>query len=194
MTPTIYIKVPMHIRQWAYHSYGQPVVFPPTGNECAVIRRFISKPPTAKLSSVEQEQQEQADGELAARLHQSVAHIKADDEYDKRLWLQHPEEYLAIEIPESKAKPRREFCYMGPRGRSAVREVVVDLFKLNLWSELKDIPDRTCRLSTLISAWCEMHGICIDSEDSVRQVFYRMRADHREKGVNLNTSTRIKKD
>ena len=55
MNPVVYIKIPTHIRQWAYHAYGNPVVFPAVSNEVAVLRRFTSKPPLAKLSPIEQE-------------------------------------------------------------------------------------------------------------------------------------------
>lgn len=67
MNRVVYIKVPKHIRQWAYHSYGNPVVFPAIGNEVAVIRRFTSKPPLEKLSPVEQESQDemQKEGRLS---------------------------------------------------------------------------------------------------------------------------------
>lgn len=37
MNRVVYIKVPAHIRQWAYHSYGNPIIFPIIGNEVAVI-------------------------------------------------------------------------------------------------------------------------------------------------------------
>ena len=59
MNRVVYIKVPAHIRQWAYHSYGNPITFPIIGNEVAVIRRFTSKPPQARMSPVEQESQEE---------------------------------------------------------------------------------------------------------------------------------------
>ena len=35
MNRVVYIKVPAHIRQWAYHSYGNPIIFPIIGNEVA---------------------------------------------------------------------------------------------------------------------------------------------------------------
>ena len=191
----IHIKVPMHIRQWAYNAYGCPVEFPASGNECAVIRRFLAKTPGAKLSDVEIEQQNSAEHHTAAVTHTAVSKIRAaDEEYCRRAWEQEPDDYMAVFVPDSKAKPVRQFHYLGPRGRQAVKEVVTDLFKMNLWAELKDVADRHCRLSTLISAWCEKHGIDIDYEDTVRQVFYRMRAQHAEKGVILNSQTRIKKD
>lgn len=194
MNRVVYIKVPKHIRQWAYHSYGNPVVFPAIGNEVAVIRRFTSKPPFEKLSPVEQESQDEMQKEKAAQLHRSVEHAFSDEEYEEQRWLASPDDYLAIQLPDSKAKPVKEFNYLGPRARRAVKEVVSDLFKMDLWASLKDIADRSCKLSSLISAWCEQHGIGIDYEDTVRQCFYRMRDQHAKKGVNLNSTTRFSKD
>lgn len=194
MTPVVYIKVPTHIRQWAYHAYGNPIVFPSIGNEVAVLRRFTSKPPLAKLTPVEAESFAEMQHSESSKLHQSVERTFRDEEFETSRWLDHPEDYIAIHLPDSKAKPVKEYCYLGPRARRAVKEMVTDLFKIDLWASLKDIADRSCRLSSLISAWCEQHGIGIDYEDTVRQCFYRMRDQHVKKGLNLNSTTRISKN
>lgn len=194
MNPIVYIKVPTHIRQWAYHAYGNPIVFSPITNEAAVLRKFMAKPPVAKLSPVEQESKDLMQGAESSSLHQSVAHTFNDKEYEESRWLTRPDEYIAIELPDSKAKPVRQYCYLGPRARRAIKEVVADLFKMDLWASLKDIADRSCRLSSLISAWCEQHGIGVDYEDTVRQCFYRMRDQHAKKGINLKSATRFSKD
>lgn len=194
MNRVVYIKVPQHIRQWAYRSYGNPVVFPAIGNEVAVIRRFTSKPPTAELSPVEQENQDEMQKAQADRLHQSVEHVFGDEEYEEQRWLTNPDDYIAVQLPDSKAKPVKEYNYLGPRARCAVKEMIADLFKMDLWASLKDITDRSCKLSSLISAWCEQHGIGIDYEDTVRQCFYRIRSQHAKKGVILSSTTRFNKD
>lgn len=194
MTPIVYIKMPTHICQWAYHAYGCPVVFPAIGYEVAVIRRFMSKPPEASLLPVEEESLHAMRHYEASRLHCSMAAVAADAEWTERRWQVYPDDYLAIRLPESKAKPAEEYCYLGPRARKAVGEVVADLFKIDLWSSLKDLADRTCRLSSLIGAWCEQRGIGIDYEDTVRQCFYRMREQHAKRGVNLISPTRINKN
>lgn len=194
MNPIVYIKVPAHIRLWAYHAYGNPIVFPAIGNEVAVLRRFTSKPPKRKLSPVEEETKAEQEHAICTSVHQSAEHISMDKEYEEQSWNDHPDDYIAIELPDSKAKPVREYCYLGPRARRAVKEMITDLFKMNLWASLKDIADRTCKLSYLISAWCEQHNIDIDHEDTVRQCFYRMREQHAKRGVVLNTSTRFSKN
>ncbi len=194
MNPIVYIKVPTHIRQWAYHAYGNPVVFPVAGNEVAVLRKFTSKPPMAKMTPVDAESAGEMQKAVAVDLHQSVAHTFHDDDFEQSRWMSHPDDYLAIELPDSKAKPVREFNYLGPRARRAVKEMVTDLFRMDLWASLKDIADRSCRISSLVSAWCEQRGIGIDYEDTVRQCFYRMRDQHAKKGVILNNATRFSKD
>lgn len=194
MTPIVYIKVPSHIRQWAYHAYGNPIVFPAIGNEVAVLRKFTSKSPVVELSPVEQESQSEIQHFESAKLHQSVSHIFKDEEFEQGRWLTHPDDYIAIQLPDSKAKPVKEYNYLGPRARRAVKEMVVDLFKMDLWASLKDIADRSCKLSSLISAWCEQHGIGIDYEDTVRQCFYRMREQHTKRGLILNSTIRINKN
>ncbi len=193
MRNLLYIRCSRHIIQWAYNSYGEPAEFPALGNENAVIRRFLCKPPTAVFSETEKEEQLEFFKKEARRTHKSF-HDLSDPDYENRLWEKTPDCFLKIVIPDSKAKPADEYHYIGPRGRAAVREVITDLFKINLWSELKDVADRKTKLAILISAWCELHGIDIDYEDTVRQMFYRMRQQHAEKGVILNPPTRIKKN
>ena len=83
MNPVVYIKIPTHIRQWAYHAYGTPVIFPVGGNEVAVIRKFTTKPPSSKLSLVEQESQTEQEAADSTKLHQSASHIFKDKEFEE---------------------------------------------------------------------------------------------------------------
>lgn len=194
----IYVKIPAYLQQWARKAYRVPgeekaIEFPAIGNENAVIRRFLQRPPRAVLPEVEKESADLFLDEVRRTQHLSREMVERDE--FERDFSEHREEYLPIVIPESKAKPAAEFNYLGPRGRAAVREVIVDLFKSNLWAELHDLCEqRSLRQATIISAWCELHGIDVDYEDSVKQVYYRIRAAHAKKGVNLINLTRIKKD
>ena len=43
----IYLHVEPYIRQWLIHSFGNPVEFPASSNENAVIRRFTQKQPAS---------------------------------------------------------------------------------------------------------------------------------------------------
>ncbi|MEG2599642.1 MAG: hypothetical protein RSA66_09235 [Muribaculaceae bacterium] len=98
----------------------------------------------------------------------------------------------AISIPDSKAKPAREYNYIGVRGQKAIRECIKDLFKRNLWNEIGCLSDSGVGVNALICAWCEMHGIDIDRMETVRQAFYRMREAYTKKGINLRNFSREK--
>lgn len=98
----------------------------------------------------------------------------------------------AIVIPDSKAKPAREYNYIGERGQKAIRESIKDLFRRNLWADLGGISESGVGINSLISAWCEMHGIDVDRIETVRQAFYRMRDAYTKKGINLRNFSREK--
>lgn len=91
---------------------------------------------------------------------------------------------VAVAIPSSKAKPPMYFNYLSPRGKAALSEAIMDLFRRNLWAELSRV-DTSARLNSKIYAWCEMHGIDIVHADTVRQKFYRMRNAYNRKGIFL---------
>lgn len=91
----------------------------------------------------------------------------------------------AIVIPDSKAKPRSVYNYIGEKGQKAVKEVIKDLFKRSLWTDISPLEDSPVGLNTRIAAWCEMHGIGLDRVETVRQCYYRMRDSFTESGINL---------
>lgn len=91
----------------------------------------------------------------------------------------------AIAIPDSAAKPPEEYNYMGERGKLAVVETIKDLFKRALWCDISPLEKSSCGLNKLIAAWCELNGIDIDRVESVRQCYYRIRADYAKCGINL---------
>lgn len=91
----------------------------------------------------------------------------------------------AIAIPDSVAKPPESYNFMGDRGKMAVVETIRDLFKRALWCDISQIEKSPCGLNKLIAAWCEMNGIDIDRIESVRQIYYRIRKEYAERGINL---------
>lgn len=95
----------------------------------------------------------------------------------------------AIAIPDSVAKPIEEYNYMGDRGKMAVAETIKDLFKRALWCDISPLDKSACGLNKLIAAWCELNGIDIDRTESVRQCYYRIRADYAKRGINLKKSS-----
>ena len=92
--------------------------------------------------------------------------------------------FTAIAIPDSKAKPPRTYNYLGPRAKLAIKQVIEDLFRQNLWHEMSDVV-MSGDLNKNIMAWCEMHGIDDDYSEAVRQKFYRMRQNYNSKGIFL---------
>lgn len=100
----------------------------------------------------------------------------------------------AIAIPDSKAKPPETYNYISDSGKKAIREAVLDLFTRNLWNDLRNLENTPIGVNTRIAAWCEMHGIGLDSVETVRQRYYRIRDAYTKKGINLRNFSRKKSD
>lgn len=100
----------------------------------------------------------------------------------------------AIAIPDSKSKPPEKYNYMTARGKDAVREMIKDLFKRQLWNDLNPIIHSNVGVNTLISAWCEMNGISLDRVETVRQCYYRMRDAYAKRGIILRSTTKKSSD
>lgn len=103
-------------------------------------------------------------------------------------------ELTAICIPDSKAKPAEYYNYLSNSAKKAVTESIEDLFRLNLWNELAQLAmvDDGRGVNSHIAAWCEMHGISLDSVETVRQKYFRIRKAYTEKGIDLRNFTRKK--
>lgn len=83
---------------------------------------------------------------------------------------------LRICIPSSKEKdPRCGWCFVGRKGKLAIKESLATLFEMNLWAELGDLNKVHCELTTLIYAWMEKHGIDPEFWETIRQKYYRLR-------------------
>lgn len=91
----------------------------------------------------------------------------------------------AVVIPDSKAKPPHRYNYLGHSAKSAIRSVIEDLFRMNLWLEMQDMTNTCGGVNKKILAWCELHGIDDDYSEAVRQKYYRMRRAYDEKGIFL---------
>ena len=104
------------------------------------------------------------------------------------------DDLTAICIPDSKAKPPVSYNYLGQSAKYAIKETIEDLFRRNMWNELNDLTKRPCCLTSVIAAWCELHGISEEHEETIRQKFYRMRTAYTEKGINLGFLTRKRTD
>ena len=146
------------------------------------------------MSPEEQESQEEMEKADAASLHQSVTNTFKDEEYEQSRWLIHPNEYIAISLPESKAKPIREYNYLGPRARRAVKEMITDLFKIDLWASLKDIADRSCKLHHSFQPGASNMALALIMRIPCANASTECAISTQKKGINLNSTTRFHKD
>lgn len=105
------------------------------------------------------------------------------------------DDYTAICIPTSKAKPAEYYNYLSAAGKKAVAEAIEDLFRQNLWSELAQLTlaNNGRGVNTHIAAWCDMHGISLDHIETVRQKYFRMRKAYTDRGIDLRNFLREKK-
>lgn len=152
----IYLDVEPYMRQWLTNSFGDPVVFPASSNENAVIRRLTTKRPSNKLP---------------------------DQPSDKA---------VAICIPASKYKNPETYNYLSTYGKQALSESLDDLFRNNMWSDLGDLSDTSCKKMSAFRAWCQNHGIDIDYAETIRMKWYRMRKAYQSQGINLFNNKRYR--
>ena len=153
----IYLHVEPYIRQWLIHSFGNPVEFPASSNENAVIRRFTQKQPASLKPQKPSE----------------------DD--------------VAICIPACKYKNPETYNYLSLQAKKALEESISDLFRINMWNDLGDLADTSCKKMSAFRAWCNMHGIDVEYAETVRMKWYRMRKSYQNKGVNLFNHKRCRK-
>ena len=153
----IYLHVEPYIRQWLIHSFGNPVEFPASSNENAVIRRFTQKQPASLKPQKPSE----------------------DD--------------VAICIPACKSKNPETYNYLSLQAKKALEESISDLFRINMWNDLGDLADTSCKKMSAFRAWCTMHGIDVEYAETVRMKWYRMRKSYQTKGVNLFNHKRCRK-
>lgn len=92
---------------------------------------------------------------------------------------------IAIEIPDSKAKPADIFNHLTEDGEKAVRDMVNNLFKVQLWNDLFPLLDPTngqnishMPILTVIRDWCKKNGISQDYDYTIKMKWQRMREAH----------------
>ena len=101
---------------------------------------------------------------------------------------------IAICIPYSKAKSPETYKFLSGSAKQALAESIDDLFRMNMWSDLGDLSDTSCKKMSAFRSWCENHGIDIDYAETIRMKWYRMRKAYQAKGVNLFDNKRCRKD
>ena len=93
---------------------------------------------------------------------------------------------LRIAVPWFKEKDPRVYCWLSPMSKAALGECFESVFLRNMWVELLQMPEVRCRISTMIYAYMERHGISEEHWECIRQKYYRLRKQYfKEKGVKL---------
>lgn len=103
------------------------------------------------------------------------------------------EDMIGICIPASKYKNPETYNYMSESAKQALAESISDLFRMNMWKELGDLSDTSCKKMTAFRSWCCMHGIDVEYAETVRMKWYRMLKSYQKHGVNLFSHKRCKK-
>ena len=88
---------------------------------------------------------------------------------------------VVMPIPYFKGKDPRVYNYIYPSGKKALQESFYTLFKKNVMEEVGSLENVNCKLSTVIYAFMEKHGIDEKHWDTVSQIYYRARKRYFEK-------------
>lgn len=92
-------------------------------------------------------------------------------------------ETVAIVIPDSRYHKPEFYNYLPLKGQYELLSAIKSLFMLTLWSQCLPLIESKSEVNKGIENWCTAHGIDLDGYDTVRQRFYRMRANYRKYGV-----------
>jgi hypothetical protein len=93
---------------------------------------------------------------------------------------------VAIVVPFFKAKDPRVYNYLHNTGKKAVLESFRTLLIKNLMEEVGNIDNGSVKITTLIYAWMEKHGIDQEYWYTVSQIYYRTRTKYfEEKGIKI---------
>ena len=83
---------------------------------------------------------------------------------------------VIIPIPYFKGKDPRTYNHITRKGKAALAESFRTLLERNIWAEINPLEETAnCKLSTLIYAWMEKHGIDEKYWDTISQIYYRRR-------------------
>lgn len=84
---------------------------------------------------------------------------------------------VPVEIPAFAYKPPATYHYLPARGRDALVSAIKIRFKKMMWEELHQIRPAEVKITDLVYAFLEKHGIEPDEKnwETVRQMYFRMR-------------------
>lgn len=98
---------------------------------------------------------------------------------------------VAVEVPVLRGKPMEVYNYLPRAGRSLLREAVLRLFVIDLWSSLSWAILRPS-LGEAIEEWCRSRGIAPEHREAVRRRFYRIRSRYNDMGLTIGRRYRLK--
>ena len=104
------------------------------------------------------------------------------------------DDQIAVAIPDQPRKPAEYFNYLSDSAKQALLESIQHTFDVNLYNDIVLSLSNGVKLMTSIRAWCESHGISIDSDNTIKQKFYRVRDALAKQGIELMRETKIKKE
>lgn len=93
---------------------------------------------------------------------------------------------VVIAVPFFKGKDPRVYNYLHTTGKNAVIESFRNLLMKNMMEEIGSIDNGSTKITTLIYAWMEKHGIEQEHWYAVSQIYYRLRKRYfEEKGIKI---------
>lgn len=92
---------------------------------------------------------------------------------------------MAVELPDSKEKPVASFNHITDCGEKALRDMLANLFKVQLWNDLFPLlnPESgECLthmpLLVVIRDWCKRNGVDPDYDYTIKMKWQRLREAH----------------
>lgn len=145
----IYLKVERYLAQYLTHHFGDPIRLIKDSPEVRILKSLLTKRPRWEAEESEE------------------FYLSEDC-------------YIRLEIPYSKEKDPRVYNYLMDSSKKILIEQFDLIFVNNMWTELLELSMQpNVKLTDIIYAWCENHGINNIEDDknfeTIRQKFYRLR-------------------
>lgn len=160
----IFLQTSKYLREWANHTFGDPVRFPLRSREHALLRYYLRERPEG----------------VAPETRRTFLRL-----------VEAGREPLRIVVPVIRRKPFPQFDYLPPQGAAALKRSLRALFDITLWNEMEShlysLP-RVIRRE--IDLWCDRHGISPDSAETVLQHFREMQRTYHACGIPVRRTPR----
>lgn len=90
---------------------------------------------------------------------------------------------MAIKIPESGHKKTSTYNYVSAEGLECIKSVIDSTFDADLKGFVIERYRNGVQLKVAVHAWCRLHGIDVEHEDTLKQRCNRMLMSLRKKGI-----------